>query len=117
MPALRDGTSTEEQAIPDRAPEAVTDHLSKSSKEVPRIEPKPETGACCEAPGLYVPTIEEIKSELWKIAIGDGSESSRVSALRALADVMGLLKSTGTEFPAGMNALLDALAEGLHGET
>ncbi len=63
--------------------------------------------------GLYVPTIDEIKSELWWIATGEGTESSRVSALRALADIMGLMKPSPPDFPEGMTALLDALAEGL----
>lgn len=60
-----------------------------------------------------MPSIEEIKSELWQIAIGDGTESARVSALRALADIMGLTKASPPEFPEGMTALMDALAEGL----
>ena len=61
----------------------------------------------------YLPSVDEIKGELWRIATGKGSEASRVSALRTLADIMGLMKSTGPEFPERMNALLDALEEGL----
>ncbi len=64
-----------------------------------------------------MPTIEDIKLELWSIAIGEGSEASRVSALRALADIMGLTKQPPPEFPEGMNALMDALAEGLRADT
>lgn len=66
---------------------------------------------------IYAPTLEEIKSELWRIATGDGTESSQVSALRALADIMGLTKPAPPDFPEGMTALLDALSEGLDTKT
>lgn len=72
-----------------------------------------ETAECGVSRPIYLPTIDEIKSELWWIAIGDGTESSRVSALRALADIMGLMKPAPPDFPEGMTALMDALAEGL----
>ena len=60
-----------------------------------------------------VPSADEIKAELWRIGTGDGTESSRVSALRALADIMGISKASPPEFPPGMQVLLDALGEGL----
>ncbi len=66
---------------------------------------------------VHVPSGDEIKSELWRIAIGDGSESSRVSALRALADIMGLTKAQPLEFPPAMKILLDALEEGFENES
>ncbi len=60
-----------------------------------------------------LPTVEQVQAELWLIATGDGSEASRVSALRVLADIMGLTKPKAPKFPDGMIALMDALAEGL----
>ncbi len=79
--------------------------------------------AVAEPPGLvdppvepdrsYVPTDIEIKAELWRIGIGDGTESSRVSALRALADMLGMMRPTAPEMPEGMAILLDALSRGL----
>ena len=60
-----------------------------------------------------LPTTDDITLELWKIATGEGSEASRVSALRTLADIMGLLKPQQQELPEAMTWLLDALARGL----
>lgn len=65
------------------------------------------------APEDYVPTDSEIKSELWRIATGEGSEASRVSALRALADIMGLMRTAPPELPEAMSAIMDALSQGL----
>lgn len=59
------------------------------------------------------PTSDDVTKELWSIATGEGSEASRVSALRALADIMGLLKQQQQEMPEAMAWLMDALAAGL----
>ena len=69
-----------------------------------------------EVPGSrprHVPTAVEVKSELWRIATGEGSEASRVSALRALADILGLMRADPPELPEAMSAYMDALALGL----
>ena len=65
----------------------------------------------------YVPTDLEIKAELWRIGTGDGTESSRVSALRVLADMLGMMRPTAPEMPEGMAMLLDALSRGLDTES
>lgn len=79
----------------------------------PRWREQPDAGA---PEDLYVPSDIEIKSELWQIACGNGSEASRVSALRALADIMGLLRGSPPVFPEGMAQILDALSRGLDGQ-
>jgi hypothetical protein len=54
-----------------------------------------------------------VAAELWRIATGDGSESARVSALRTLADIFGMLRAAPPELPEGLTILLDALYNGL----
>lgn len=69
-----------------------------------------------QEPARHVlPTDDEVKSELWKLATGDASDGSRVSALRTLADIMGLRQQAKPppEFPAAMLVYMDALAIGL----
>lgn len=61
----------------------------------------------------YVPTDDEIKAELWRIGSGDGTESSRVSALRVLADILGMMRPAAPQLPEGMAILLDALSRGI----
>ena len=62
---------------------------------------------------IHIPTDVEVKGELWRIARGEGSDASRVSALRALADIMGLMRADPPELPEAMSAYMDALARGL----
>lgn len=77
------------------------------------VEPAPGGAPETRDAGVKPPTASDVTLELWKIATGEGSEASRVSALRALADIMGLLKPQQQEFPEAMTWLLDALARGL----
>ncbi len=77
------------------------------------IEVHDEPAPARTYPDDFVPSSVDVKSELWRIATGEGSESSRVSALRVIADIMGLMRPTSSEFPEGMSALLDAIARGL----
>lgn len=96
--------------IPFESPVSSAVDLTGNSPDDADVPGRPERSR-------FLPTIDDIKSELWQIGIGEGSESARVSALRALADIMGLMKPTAPDFPEGMNALLDALAEGLSEES
>ena len=76
--------------------------------------PATETPESAPADGntLYIPTTDEIKSALWEIATGAGSEASRVSALRALADITGMLKPRTNELPEALTRLLDGISQG-----
>ena len=65
-----------------------------------------------ESPGK--PTPDGVAGELWRIVTGDGSESARVSALRTLADIFGLLRAAPPELPAAMSQLLDAISRGFN---
>ena len=88
-----------------RSQAAKTPLLSPSESSAP-------TATSCVRPA-YVPSNDEVKSELWRIATGDGSDASRVAALRILADVLGLMKPESSEIPEAMNTLLDALSVGM----
>lgn len=95
-----------------------TGQAEETAKPVPVAGPD-DIGQALQAPSaiepdaIQIPTSNEIKSELWRIASGNGFEASRVSALRALADIMELLRSAPAELPEAMSAYMDALARGL----
>lgn len=106
------GTARKKSVLP-TTPEPKAPHMPTQQSAEDSTSVDHQAYSCDTPKTLYVPTGEEIQSELWSIGTGEGSDASRVSALRALADIMGLTKPAAPDFPEGMTALLDALAEGL----
>lgn len=93
------------------------DTSARKAKPQTTVAHAPEKAVAPPQPlPAQVPTPDGVAAELWRIATGDGSESARVSALRALADIFGMLRAQPQELPEAMSLLLDALSRGLGGD-